>query len=405
MKVLLSAFACDPSKGSEPGHGWNWAAGLAAKGFDVHCFTREEGRPAIEKQSLPPNLHFYYVTLPGRLEKLYSSSTAGMYLYYLLWQWQVYRQAKKLQRTIQFSVAHHVTWGSTQMGSFLYKTGIPFIFGPGGGGQKAPEAFKAYFLQYWDREVKRERIANLLIKYSPACKQMIKKAKTVLVVNEETSALVRSLGAKNISFTFDSGLTADFYPAHFIPKKPVPGQLQLLWVGRFMPRKGVVLMLDVMKELKDYPGIKLTVVGDGEMREVFSAALQKYGLADTVSWKGAVPFSEVRGYYTSNDVFLYTSLRDSGGQQLFEANAFGMPVITNNLHGPGVIVNDETGIRCACDTPEMAIAELKKAILLAYNNPDKVHAMSLAAYEFAQQYKWEAVINRIVTEHYPKQPA
>src|SRR5258705_7949801 len=159
MKILLSAFACDPSKGSEPNHGWNWAIGLAEKSFEVHCFTREEGRPAIESHKIPANLHFHYLALPLCLEKLYYSSTAGMYLYYLLWQWAFASKAKKLHRKVQFSIAHHVTWGSTQMGSFLYKIGIPYIFGPAGGGQKAPVNFKKYFLHHWAREEKREKIA------------------------------------------------------------------------------------------------------------------------------------------------------------------------------------------------------------------------------------------------------
>ena len=29
MKVFLSAYACEPGKGSEPGVGWSWAQGLA----------------------------------------------------------------------------------------------------------------------------------------------------------------------------------------------------------------------------------------------------------------------------------------------------------------------------------------------------------------------------------------
>ena len=403
MKVLLSAFACDPSKGSEPNHGWHWAIGLAEKGFEVHCFTREEGKTAIENNTIPANLHFYYHALPLGLEKLYYSSTAGMYLYYLLWQWTFAGKAKRLHKKIGFSIAHHVTWGSTQMGSFLYKIGVPYIFGPAGGGQQAPVNFKKYFLDHWSREEKREKIARLLVKYSPSCKKMLNNAAAVLVVNEETRQLVQSLGAKNISVVFDSGLPGNFFPETFVPKQLQPDQLKLIWVGRFMPRKGILLMLDVMKELRDHPGITLTVVGDGEMREIFLATLKQYDLEKTVLWKGSVPFSEVRGYYASHDVFLYTSLRDSGGMQLFEANAFGLPVITNHLHGPGAIVNDETGIRCACDTPEIAIAGLKNAILHVYNNPAAVKAMSVAAHAFALKQNWPGKIDSIVNQYYPLQ--
>ena len=45
--VLLSAYGCEPHKGSEGGVGWNWALQLA-KGSEVHVVTREARRPAVE---------------------------------------------------------------------------------------------------------------------------------------------------------------------------------------------------------------------------------------------------------------------------------------------------------------------------------------------------------------------
>ena len=31
MKILISAYACEPGKGSEPGVGWRWVNGLAGR--------------------------------------------------------------------------------------------------------------------------------------------------------------------------------------------------------------------------------------------------------------------------------------------------------------------------------------------------------------------------------------
>ncbi len=401
MKVLLSAFACDPSKGSEPANGWNWATGLAQKGYETHCLTREEGRESIEPQNKYSNLHFHYVVLPFGLEKLYYSSTAGMYLYYLLWQFVAYRKAKKLHRQLQFSIAHHVTWGSSQMGSFMYKLSIPFIFGPAGGGQKAPESFKKYFLNGWGAEEKREKISDFMLKYSPACKKMLRKASAVLVSNTDTLNMTKKTGAANVHLVLDAALPVSFFPKEQPAKAPVQNQLTLLWVGRFMPRKGVLLLLDVMKELKEYSGITLTVVGDGEMKDPFLDKLNEYDLSATVHWKGKVPYEQVREFYASHDVFFYTSLRDSCPAQLIEAMAFGLPVVTLNLHGQALIVDNDRGFRCVCDTPEMAISELKKAILHLYNNHETITRMSTAAYSFALQQTWPAKINHIVDNYYP----
>ena len=39
MKVLMSAYACEPGKGSEPAVGWNWAL-QAARRHEVWVLTR-----------------------------------------------------------------------------------------------------------------------------------------------------------------------------------------------------------------------------------------------------------------------------------------------------------------------------------------------------------------------------
>ena len=49
MRLLLSAYACEPGRGSEPGVGWNWAIALAALGHDVWVLTRANNRDRIEQ--------------------------------------------------------------------------------------------------------------------------------------------------------------------------------------------------------------------------------------------------------------------------------------------------------------------------------------------------------------------
>ena len=400
-KVLLSAFACQPKKGSESSNGWNWATGLANKGYEVHCLTSRTNKPFIEEVEAPANLHFHYVQLPLRLQMLHHLSQPTLYMHYIMWQWLAYKTAKKLHKTYQFSLVHHISWGSPQMGSFLYKLGIPFIFGPAGGGQNAPEAFKKYFLGHWASEIKREKVSEWLVKNNPACKKMLKGSHAVIVSNRETEEFMKAIGVKNISLSIDHALPDSFFPEKFQAKNPVPGTLKMLWVGRFMPRKGLLLTLDVMARLKAYPNITLTIVGDGEMKEEVVKKIKEEGLEETVKLTGTIPYEQVKEYYSAYDIFFFTSLRDSCPAQLSEAMAFGMPVVTINLHGQGFVINDDTGIRCKCDTPEIAIDGLEKAIIELYNNPEKVTKMSESAYAFAKKQTWTARIETLVGRHYP----
>jgi hypothetical protein len=46
-KVLMSAYACDPDRGSEPGIGWNTALEMARR-HDVWLMTARESRSRID---------------------------------------------------------------------------------------------------------------------------------------------------------------------------------------------------------------------------------------------------------------------------------------------------------------------------------------------------------------------
>lgn len=399
-RILLSAFACDPTKGSEPSCGWNWAVGLAGKGFEVHCITRGVSEAGISTKVIPPNLKITYLDLPYGLEKLYSASQSAQYFYYILWQFAAYKVAAELHRVNRYDMTHHITFGSLQMGSFLYKLDAPLLFGPAGGGQMAPAAFKEYFGEAWPTEKKRRIASRALLKFNPACKAMLKKAAVVLVSNEETLHIAESYGVTNAHLELDVGLPEWFFPDRQIEKATQKGKLKLLWVGRLMPRKGILFLLELMRCLKDRPTITLTIVGDGPMKDIFLAKVREYALENTVIWKGRVPFEMVREAYMDHDVFVFTSLRESGGVQILEAMAFGMPVVTLDLHGPSLIVDGTRGVKCACDTPETAIKNMKQAILDLSNDPDLVGRLSVGALNFALRNEWKKRIDDIVDRYY-----
>ena len=50
MKILLSAYACEPNKGSEPEVGWKWATGLSKLGNSVFVITRLNNKENIEQE-------------------------------------------------------------------------------------------------------------------------------------------------------------------------------------------------------------------------------------------------------------------------------------------------------------------------------------------------------------------
>src|SRR5437588_10456375 len=98
-RVVVSAYACEPEKGSEPGVGWNWVCQIA-KRCAVWVITRNSNRAAIEAALVSnpmPNVHFVYFDFP-RWATFWKRGRRGGQSYYYLWQLAVFFVARKLHR-------------------------------------------------------------------------------------------------------------------------------------------------------------------------------------------------------------------------------------------------------------------------------------------------------------------
>ena len=84
MNILISAYACEPLKGSEPGVGWNLSVALSKK-HNVTVITRLNNKKNIEKyldENPIENLNFIYYDLPKSL--IWIKKIIGVQVYYML---------------------------------------------------------------------------------------------------------------------------------------------------------------------------------------------------------------------------------------------------------------------------------------------------------------------------------
>ena len=80
--------------------------------------------------------------------------------------------------------------------------------------------------------------------------------------------------------------------------------------------------------------------------------------------------------------------------------AYGLPVITLDLHGQAQIVQEDTGIKCTVKSVDAAIDELKKAVLLLYNDRERLEELSKNAFLFAKEQTWARRISYITSRYY-----
>jgi glycosyltransferase involved in cell wall biosynthesis len=387
MRLLLSAYACRPNAGSEPGCGWNWATHLAARGIEVHVLVAKRNQEAIEaglRANPIENLHFVYVPVA------YEWTKRNEALHYVCWQIAALKVARKLAGKFEFHLAHHVTYASVHVPSQLWRLKIPVVFGPVGGGQTAPSSMLSYF----GAERYRERLRSLLTKalrLSPFHRRWLRRMSFILAANRDTFNIVRASDCKNTSLMCDTAIAADYFsesPRNFEERKTV----KLLWVGRMLTRKALPLALDALREVQESvkENVTLTLAGDGIDPEIVHRMIRDRDLQHKVFWKGSrLTQTELRTAYAEHDAMLFTSLRDSFGSQVLEAMAVGLPIITLDLHGVHDWVPDAASFKVAVGSSKETVRNLARAIeQYLVLPPSKRNQMSRHAWNFARTQTW-----------------
>ncbi|RSK48991.1 glycosyltransferase family 4 protein [Hymenobacter rigui] len=401
MNVLLSAYACNPAHGGEDGFGFNWTWQTAQQGHRVWCITNPDGREGIAAfmakhghEVKPEQLHFIFVAVPAWVQFLHRWQF-GVYLHYMVWQYLAWKEAARISRTVAFDYVHHATYGSLQMGSWMWRLGKPLIFGPVGGAQRAPKAFRAFIPDWFKSETMRNAVGWLLMTFDPNVRQTLRHAAVVLATNSETAELARRMGARRVELFLDSGLPESFFPPAF-PQREPSSTFRLLWLGRLFPRKALLLALDALARVDKRVPFHLTIIGDGPLGQQLPAAIARYGLQDRVTWRGAVSWQEVRVAFLSHDAFLFGSLRDSFASQFLEAMATGLPIITLDHQGAHDFVPATAGIKVPVTTPEATATAMARAVEYYYHHPEARLAAGQAGYLFACTQTWTARTQRLL---------
>ena len=315
------------------------------------------------------------------------------------WQWLALSAARGIDAEYDIHIVHHVTWGSLHVGSRLWKLRKPFVFGPVGGGQIAPRGFRRYLQGGWLLEMLRSFIVRYFTSVLFSAKSTVSHSNLVLAVNLDTHKWVQRLGGSRVELMLDIGIPRSMLAD--AEKSAKPGQaLKVLWVGRLVPRKALLLALEALAQVDKTIDVTCTILGDGPQGQFLPGWIEQLGVGHRVEWRGQVAWEVVMQAYSDHDVFLFTSLRDTGGTQLVEAMAKGLAVVTLDHHGAHVAVPAEAGIKVPVTVPERVTREIAHALERLAKDPETVACMGRAARKCAENHTWDKKAARM-SDIYP----
>lgn len=381
MNILVSAYACEPNKGSEPGLGWGWASRIS-KEHDVWVVTHASHREGVEaelRQNPNPRLHFQFIDLPPLVLKTVGRIGGGRIGYYL-WQLAAWRVAKRLHATVGFDCGHHCSYGIYWMPSFLPLMPFPYIWGPVGGGEGMP-------LSFWKELPLRGKIfeavrwlAQRTFELDPWLRATARRSALTVAATKETEVRVRGMGSRNVRHCSQFYIQAE--ELHALAELPIRRE-QPFRAGAaaiLIHWKGFELALRAFARLSaKHPDSEYWIFGDGPDRERFERLAEELGIAGNVKFWGFVNRGVWMEKLQQIDVLLFPSLHDSGGFLCPEAMAAGRPVVCLDLGGPGFQVAEGTGISVPAIHPAQAVKELGDGLISLAENPEERYRLAEAA--------------------------
>ncbi|MFN8651998.1 MAG: glycosyltransferase family 4 protein [Gemmatimonadales bacterium] len=153
------------------------------------------------------------------------------------------------------------------------------------------------------------------------------------------------------------------------PRYPLPPGEWLLTVARLVPHKGIDTGIEVLARLAPaHPTLRYAIAGTGPDLDRLRARAQALGVADRVTFLGAVPPADLPALYRSATLYLALSREDGAeaegfGLSIVEAEASGRPVIAGRSGGIGDAVVEGSSALLVPPGDVNMVAETLEALL------------------------------------------
>ena len=405
LKILISAYACEPNKGSEPGVGWQWALQMS-RFHDVWVITRANNRPSIEQAELTPEqqsrLHWIYFDLPS-WARFWKRGGRGVQLYYYLWQLFAWWRIARVHLKVGFDLMHHTTIGKYWVPSYL--TFLPFksILGPLGGGENTPPALSGSIGSRGRRFEFARNFVRTVSRFGLPSRLSIRRAALVLATTDETKSAIEKMGATRV--IVEPQLAMDDQQIEYFSKFPTRTEkpFRLISIGRLLHWKGFHLGLMAFARFqKRCPESEYWIVSSGPEADAWKQLAKDLGIADRVTFWGHLPkITDVYEKLAEADVLVHPALHEAFGNVCLEALAAGRPVICLATGGPALQVTDECGFRAPVSSLEEALDSMAAAMESLYREPALLARMGAAARErVATHFHWTQKAERMSALYY-----
>jgi glycosyltransferase involved in cell wall biosynthesis len=395
IRILLSAYACEPNRGSEPGVGWEWATRLALR-HEVTVITRANNRAVIEAElgqdESANSPRFLYVDLPDFFMRLKKRGILPVPLYYLLWQLSA--RIAVHGRLREFDLVHHVTFNGFRFPGAWWHTGIPVVLGPLGGGSIASSSYRRCFGSRWFSEWLRG-LSVRCWRLNPWTLASLLSSDAVLAVGREMAERFASLGIQ-------ADLMLETAVPSGLEEEPVaiPGAARkdFLLVGNLEPWKAWQIAFDAyaLAAAQGMTGQRLIVIGSGRQLAATRERAIELGLDEQIDFQGSLPREQLWERVRTARGLVFSSVRDTSGNAALEAMALACPVLCFRHQGVAWMTDDTCAFRIPPGGWDASVEGFAKGMMKLAADDVLVETMGRHGRKRAmEEFSWDAKIQKI----------
>ena len=333
-RVLLSAYACNPNSGSEPGVGWQALLAVAEVANSVVVLTRSKNVLPISTGLLPYDSTRIQI-VPFELGRfslwLKRKGWLGTQAYYAFWQLRARAVVRKLHQSQPFDLAYHSTFATDWLPCAVSGVrDLPFVWGPVGGSSFTP-------LSLW-RYLGTAGAISELVRMTFVClgglvfgRKIARRSRLVLAQNADVASRLTKASSRlsvlpNVAIEVEELRNETCLQRGFT----------VVGAGRLLPWKGWALAIRSMRYLPTK--YRLVIYGDGPDRNRLETLVRRVGLEGRVILPGEVPREELLREISRARAFISTSLHEAAGWGIAEALTLGVPTIALDLAGPRTLL-------------------------------------------------------------------
>ncbi len=244
---------------------------------------------------------------------------------------------------------------------------------------------------------------NILKRYPPPFsfleKRALKQVSAAYMCSETVREVLKTKNFTKPAVLAPFGIDSDLFYPREKKQKSADEPLTIGYVGRLMPAKGVLVLIEALGRIRD-KNWRFLVVGDGERKELMREKLKEDGLLERTEFVGAVPYHETPEYFQKMDVLVVPTrttakIREQFGRVIIEAMACEVPVIGSTCGAiPEVIA--EAGLIF----PESDPQALAEAITQIINDEDLRKNLAVAGRKrVLENYTWNHAARQIYSAY------